>query len=322
MKQIAVIAFFIATLLQSDEYRMGSGIKIPGVDIYVGGYITADYIQRRDDYNRLRIDDIALITYGNYKRFSYLSEFETKDAYVKEWGKQEREATNTYLKIERLHVDYAYSDNVVLRAGKFNTPVGYWNLTPVGVLRDSASNPYLAYILYPRYSTGVQVSYEDYLHSGLAYTLMLQHNSDLDDRYNNIIVKEHGVGGIEYGGDALAFKANVGYFKTRSNATFHYFLLSVQYEQLRYRLTAEYGARSRSVPYALYIQGVYHVASKHDIIGRFESYKIDEGAYREENIGVLGYTYRPIVPVTCKAEYQLRSYTNESQLKLSFSILF
>ncbi len=322
MKQILLILLFVVVVLKSDEYQIGSGIKIPKLNIYVGGYITADYIQRRDDYNRLRIDDIALITYGNYKRFSYLSEFEIKDAYFKEWGKKKSEETNTHLKIERLYFDYVYSDKLEFRFGKFSTPAGYWNLTPIGALRDSASNPYLAYILYPRYSTGLQVSYEDHLNSGLAYTMMIQNNDDLDDRYNNILIKQHSVAGVEHVGEDISVKANIGYFQTKSTTKFYYFLLSAQYDQPKYQLTAEYGARNKSVPYSLYVQGVYHIASKHDIIGRFENYKIDEGAYRNEKIGVLGYTYRPISPITYKAEYQLRSYTNESQLKLSFSILF
>ncbi len=322
MKHIILILLLATVVLKSDEYKLGSGVKISDLDIYIGGYLTAEYMQRHDGYNRLKVDDIALITYGNYKRLSYLSEFEIKDAYSKEWGKRESETSNSDIKIERLYADYAYSDNVEFRFGKFSTPVGYWNLAPVGALRDSASNPYLAYILYPKYSTGAQVSYEDHLNSGLIYTLMIQHNNDLDDRYNNIRVKTHSTFGVERVGDDVSLKANIGYFETVSDANFYYFLLSAQYDQPAYRLVAEYGARSKDVPYSLYLQGVYHLAPKHDLVGRVESYEIDDGAYRKESIGVIGYTYRPITPVTYKAEYQLRSYTNESQLKLSFSILF
>ncbi len=317
---------FVVSLLKAEEYSIGSGIKLPGLPLYAGGYITADYIGRNDDYNRFRIDDIALITYGDYERFSYLGEFEIKEAYVKEWGKRDRDRSSKKLNIERLYFDYMYNDRVRIRVGKLNTPVGYWNLTPIGVLRDSASNPYLAYILYPRYSSAVQISYEDHLNDGNAYTVMIQNNDDLDDDYNNIFVKRHTIFGVEHMGEDISFKANVGYFRTKSDDDFYYFLLSALYEKELYKISAEYGARRGvskwTVPYAFYLQGVYHVASKHDLIGRFESYKIDEGAYRREEIGVIGYTYRPIYPVTYKAEYQLRSYTNESQFKLSFSILF
>ncbi len=326
MKHSLLILLFVAAVLRATEYKIGSGVKVGELPIYAGGYITVDQISRNDNYNRLRIDDIALITYGDYGHFSYLTELEVKDAYVKEWGKRDHTKTNIHLNIERLYINYTYDDKLELHLGKFNTPVGYWNLTPVGVLRDSASNPYLAYILYPRYTTGIQISYEDHLSDGNAYTVMIQNNNDFDDNYNNIIVNRHNIIGIEHIGEEISYKANIGYFRTTSDKDFYYFLLSLLYEKESYKISAEYGARRDntrwSVPYALYLQGVYHIAPKHDLIGRIESYKIDEGTYRHENIGVIGYTYRPIYPMTYKAEYQLRSYTNESQFKLSFSILF
>ncbi len=326
MKQILWLLLFFISIAKASEYKIGNGVQIGNLPIYAGGYITLDYIKREDNYNRFRIDDIALITYGNHKRLSYLIELEIKDSYIKEWGKRESLKTNSNLKIERLYFDYLYSDTVELKFGKFNTPVGYWNLTPIGALRDSASNPYLAYILYPRYSTGIQIDYENHLDNDNRYTMMIQNSNDLDDRYNNIIVKKHYILGLEHIGQYLSYKANVGYFQTKSNDDFYYFLLSALYEKELYEIAIEYGARrdnsSWKVPYAFYLQGVYHVASLHDIIARFESYKIDEGAYRDENIGVIGYTYRPIEPITYKLEYQLRSYTNESQIKASFSILF
>ena len=326
MKQILLILLFATILLRAQEYKIGSGVKIPHLPLYAGGYVTIDYISRNDGYNRLRVDDIAFITYGNNKRFSYLGEFEIKEGYVKEWGKKESEETNKRINIERLYFDYTYSDKLEFRLGKFNTPVGYWNLTPISVLRDSASNPYLAFILYPRYTTGAQVSYEEHLNDGNAYTMMIQNNSDFDDDYNNIFVKSHNVIGVEHIGDDISLKANAGHFRTTSDDNFYYFLLAALYEQELYKISAEYGARKNrskwTVPYAFYMQGVYHLAPKHDLIGRFESYKIDEGVYRSEEIGVVGYTYRPINPITYKAEYQWRSYTNESQFKLSFSILF
>lgn len=326
MKRSLWVLLFITVVLKADAYKIGSGFKIPQLPLYVGGYITADYISRDDDYNRFRIDDVALITYGNYERFSYLGEFEVKEGYVKEWGKRDSESTTTSLHIERLYFDYVYSDTLEFRLGKFNTPVGYWNLTPISVLRDSASNPYSSFILYPRYSTGVQLSYQDHFNEGNAYTVMVQNNNDLDDDYNNIFINRHNIIGIEHIGDYLSFKANIGHFQTIKGDNYYYFLLSALYEQELYEISAEYGARRSTsrwtVPYALYLQGVYHLAPKHDIIGRFESYEIDEGAFRSEEIGVIGYTYRPIYPITYKAEYQLRSYTNESRFKLSFSILF
>ncbi len=328
MRRSFFILLFIVSLLKAEEYTIGNGIKIPKLPLYAGGYIALDYIGQSDDYNRFRIDDIALIGYGSYDRFSYLGEFEIKNAYKKEWGKKSAEKGNSRINIERLYFDYAYSDELEFRLGKFNTPAGYWNLTPITVLRDSASNPHLAYVLYPRYTTGVQISYEDHLNDGDAYTLMIQNNHDLDDDYNNIFIKNHTLLGVEHIGEELSFKANMGYFLTTTDMKFYYFLLAAFYETRSYKISCEYGARRGeskwTVPYAFYLQGVYHMALRHDLIGRFESYKINQGAYRpkHENIGIIGYTYRPIHPIAYKVEYQLSSYSDDGRFKLSFSILF
>jgi hypothetical protein len=327
MRHSILILLLFLSQLCADVYQLGQGIKVPHVPLYIGGYATADYLQRTDDYHRVRVDELALIAYGGVDRLSYLGEIEMKESYSKEWGKVESETYDDRVSIERLYMDYAFNDNLSLRVGKLNTPVGYWNLEPINVLRDSASNPYLAYIVYPKYTTGMLVSYADTLNSDTTYSLLLQENSDLDDGYNNISVNRHYSGGVEhYLNDALSIKANIGHFRTTDELPFYYFLAALQYEEDDYKISAEYGARRGetdwSVPYALYVQGVWHLKERHDLIGRFEHYKIDEGALRDEQIGVFGYTYRPIYPVTLKAEYQAHSYSNENQVHLSFSVMF
>lgn len=315
-----------ALMLSAQEYQLGQGIKAGPLPLYIGGYVTVDYLERRDDYQRARLDDVALIAYGAHERLSYLVELEMKEPYIREWGKIDRTRTDEHVSVERAYADYAFSDNVEARIGKFNTPVGYWSQTPINVLRDAASNPYFAYIVYPRYTTGVQLGYEDHLGGGNAYTVILQNNDDLDDKYNNIFTDRHYGVGVEREGDRLSCKGNIGHFRTTSGDSFYYFLMAMQYEEEQYKLTAEFGARRSestwTVPYAFYLQGVYHLRPRHDLIGRFETYKIDEGAYRQEEIGMVGYTYRPVYPVTFKAEYQWHSYINESQLLLSFAVLF
>jgi len=327
MYQIFILLLLSLSILHAQEYELGKGLKVPSLPLYIGGYATVDYLQRADDYLRIRLDDIALIAYGGIKRFSYLAEFEMKESYVKEWGKVDNETYDDRVSIERLYTDYAYNDTLSIRAGKFNTPVGYWNLEPINVLRDSASNPYLAYIVYPRYTTGILLNYADTLNTDTKYSLLLQENSDFDDWYNNISVNRHYSGSVEHFiNEELSIKANIGHFKTTDDLPFYYFLTALQLEKERYKISAEFGARRGetewSVPYALYIQGVWHLKERHDLIGRFEHYKIDEGALRDEQVGVFGYTYRPIYPITLKAEYQAHTYTNENQVHLSFSIMF
>ena len=317
----------LSSELFSFEYELGQGINIPQTPIYVGGYATLDYLHREDDYSRFRVDELALLSYASYNRFSFMGELLYKESYVKEWGKVKREKKGTPLTIERLYLDYRIDDALTLRAGKFNTPVGYWNLEPISVLRDSASNPYLAYIIYPRYTTGILLTYADTISSDSSYTLIAQENSDLDDNYNNISVKRHYALGYEYRFDNdVEMKLNLGHFMTTSSNRSYYGVVSLQYDKRKYKINSEFALREGevklSVPYSFYLQGVYKFQEQHNFIARYETYKIDEGSLREEQIGVFGYTYRPIFPLTFKLEYQLHSYTNENQFHAAISVMF
>ncbi len=325
--RIILFVLLMTSYLFADPYELGQGLKVPKLPLYVGGYATLDYLKRKDDYNRFRVDELALLGYGDIERFSYLAEIEMKEVYVKEWGKIEREEQSTRINIERLYGTYMYNDTLSLRLGKFNTPAGYWNLEPVNVLRDSASNPYMAYIVYPRYTSGVWLQYADSLHNNNSYTLLAQENSDIDSYSNNISAKRHYMAEYAYQSyEGLRFKADLGHFLTTDDDPFYYGVVAAAYENDRFNISSEFGARRDeyrwSVPYAFYLQGVWRFEEHHDLIGRFEAYKIDEGALREEQIGVFGYTYRPIYPVTFKFEYQLHSYVNESQFHTTFAVMF
>ncbi len=327
MYRIIISSVLLIATLFAEEYELGQGLKVGELPLYIGGYGTVDYLQRVDDYKRFRMDDLGVMAYGSTERFSYLAAIETEKLYIKEWGKREGRSRSTKMVIERLYMDYQLDDSIKIRAGKYNTPIGYWNLEPIDILRDAASNPYLAFIVYPRYSTGLLVDYADKLNSNTSYSVILQENNDLDDDYNNILLDRHYGIGVEHSiDDSLSIKANTGYLKTKENENFVYGLLSLQYKEELYEITSELGFRRGedhwNVPYAFYAEGVYHMSEGHDLIGRFEHYKIDEGAVRDEQIAIMGYTYRPSYPVALKFEYQAHTYTNENQFRFAFSIMF
>ena len=70
-----------------------------------------------------------------------------------------------------------------------------------------------------------------------------------------------------------------------------------------------------------YMQGIYNICDQHAIIGRYEFFDNDE-LNVVNNIGVIGYSYRPIYSVSLKAEYQVNSDSKKSKSIISFSVLF
>ena len=295
---------------------------------YIGGYFSVDY-KYRDDYSRYRVDDLAFLGYGSYSKFSYLVELEYKEFYVKidDNGKTET-SRDTNLYTERIFLDYNLDENYMFRVGKYNSPIGFWNLLPINVLRETTSSPMSSYILYPKFTTGINASYSSFNEGELKVDITLQENSDIDDEYNNYQIDRHYGFGITYEKSDYTYKVNGGYFHSIENTNeddLYYFLLSAKYESDNYQFSTEIGTQRSdddfTTKYAGYIQGLYRFREQHIGIVRVESYD-NELRDISDNMAIVAYTYRPLYPIALKSEYQFHQLNEENQFLFSFSVLF
>jgi hypothetical protein len=329
-----------------NNYKLGEGIQVGSLPFYLGGYFSFDY-KHSDSANRYRIDDLAILGYGTYEKFFYMAEFEFKEFYVLTESKGNSTLTqDTNLHTERLYVDYNLNENYMFRAGKYNSPIGFWNLLPVNVLRDTTSSPITSDIIFPQYTTGLALSYTSYGDNDIKIDLMAQKNSDLDAGYNNYEIDEHLGLGVTYSSDNLSLKFNTGVFnlvhynlnKNDDNGDDddddkyelqqpqrYYALASAKYENDNFQIMSEIGTQASSneftTPYAAYIQGLYRFSDEHIAILRAEAYE-EKVLHTSENIAIIGYTYRPIYPIAVKTEYQFHSISKNDNFLLSFSMMF
>jgi len=334
LQRILYTLLFFTSLIQADrnEYNLGEGYKVASLPLYIGGYFSTDFqhIPERN-LNRFRLDDIALLGYGSMNKFSYMAEFEFKQFYINEWGGYSKHSLNKHLNTERLYVAYDYNENVALRLGKFNSPIGYWNMIPINVLRDTTSNPNINLSIYPKYTTGLDASLSSYTDSQVKLDIIIQNNKDIDDNYNNIKIDKHYAMGLEYTQDDVSFKFNAGYFHTKQALAFssniYYTLASFKYTNELLKFMGEIGTqftKDRSlVPYDAYMQVAYQFAQEHVGILRYESYDNRSLHFtQKDNIMVMAYTYRPIYPIALKAEYQFHEYDKQDKFLCSFSVMF
>ncbi len=329
MRYIALVFIFLLSLQADEEYQLGKGVQVGSLPFYVGGYFSLDY-KHTDDIDRYRIDDLAVLGYGNYEKFSYMAEFEFKEMYVETHKNGVKDSTNSdKLYIERLYVDYNLNENYMFRVGKYNSPIGFWNLLPVNVLRETTSNPMSTSIIFPKFTTGLGSSYMSYGDGELKADVMLQHNNDIDDEYNNYKIDEHYGFGISYERNDYTLKLNGGYFHNLNNYivqdNLYYFLLSAKYESDKYQILSEVGSQKSkndyTTDYALYVQGLYRFSEQHIGVIRVESYDDNLNA-TDDDMLIFGYTYRPLYPIAIKSEYQFHSQSNQNQFLFSFSVLF
>lgn len=330
------IIFFLGTysLLAQNQtnnsYVLGNGVQVASLPLYLGGYISLEY-KNQEHKKSYSLDDVALLGYGSYAKFSYMAEFEFQDLYLKtSTNGSSKVEHDTSLHVERLYGDYTFNENYMLRLGKYNSPVGFWNLTPINVLRDTTSNPESTLLLFPKFTTGLLGKYVTYAHDTWQIDVMGQYNASLDnDTYNNYLIDEHFGLGVTYTKDDLNLKLNLGTFR---NIPLHaipehryYAVASMLYEKAKYKIMGEFGTqklkKSFVTKYAGYLQGSYLFAPKHTAIMRFESYQ-SEDLKKKDSMAIVAYIYRPFYPIAFKAEYQLHSLHNENQALFSFSMMF
>ena len=323
-------------LLFGGEYELGEGLQVEETPIYIGGYISLDAAKyTKQEKSHARIDDIAFLSYGSYDKFSYMAEFEFKEFYTKYWEEDTTYSKkNTKLYAERLYLDYALNENIFLRGGKYNSNVGYWNLTPINVLRDTTSSPKTAQIIFPKYTTGIDLSYHLFGSDEYLFNLTLQNNNSLDEEYNNFYINKHIGGGFEYIHNNLSLKLNLGYFHNKDHTQNYtdnlYAYGSFLYDDDTFKLMGAVGNRVDENFHALvefsgYLQAVYEIADKHYPVVRLEYFDTDPAAadgLEKDTSLILGYTYRPLYPVALKVEYQLHSQNKENRVLTSFAVMF
>lgn len=328
MRRLTLLLLLCLGLHADDGYTLGEGVQVGALPLYLGGYFSMEY-SKSQELQHYSVDDIALLSYGSYNRFSYLLELEFTEFYVRSNDNNITKSTQDHtLHLERIYLDYNLNENYSLRLGKYNSPVGFWNLLPINVLRETTSSPVSTEILFPKFTTGLDASYSSFDAGLFKVDLLLQHNDGLDESYNNYNVDQHYALGLGYEQDNISLKINGGYFHlddTSIQTERYYLLISGKYEKEKYQFMAELGSqRSQdrfTTEYAGYLQGLYRLSPKHIAIARVESYS-DKVSDETENLLVMGYTYRPLYPIALKAEYQLHSQSRDNQFLCSFSMLF
>lgn len=316
----------IIALAHAEPYELGHGYNLND-SLTVGGYISTEF-ESNTQSDTFTVDDVAVMAYGNVgSNFSYLAEMEAVGFYHKNFDNG-NEGGSQKFHIERLYGDVWLSDAFNFRFGKQITPIGYWNLEPINVLRDTTSNPLYSKLLFPKFLTGIDMN--GYLNSTTRYHLFGQVTHDMDEEYINIpnthfygLSLEHEFSmETSFGGSMGEFIALASDERTR------FVQGNVKYDNGSFLLSAEaiaaktdYRSAKSDLTLSAYVQSLYHFSPQHALVGRYEYYDDQHRDYKD-HIGVFGYSYRPIYPISIKGEYQWHSQQNENRTLLSFSVLF
>ncbi|MDP1785647.1 MAG: hypothetical protein Q8K81_09515 [Sulfuricurvum sp.] len=322
------LSVLLAVTLQAEPYTLGQGYHVDKM-LNIGGYFSTEF-EMRGGQETFTLDDVAVMAYGDIDPMvSYLAELEAVGFYRKNLSTGEEGGSQKF-HIERFYGDLWLSDAYNVRFGKQITPIGYWNKEPINVLRDSTSSPLYSRLLFPKFLTGIDINGYVPGMEATHYHLFGQNNRDLDQGYINI-PNTHFFGlsfEKEFSNDWNGGGSVGEYITSVGNQRTRYVQANAKYDDSKWQVMgealvgkSEYANNSNDYALSGYIQGMYRYTPQHAFIGRAEHFKDNHTQY-EDNIAVLGYSYRPLYPVSLKGEYQWHSQNDENRALFSFSVLF
>ena len=313
---LLLLLLFARSVSAYDEDRYG--YHVPNTPLYLSGYISMHYDPK--EQHDLMFDDIALLLYANQGKYHLLGEVE-----ISNFALQDIDDSNVRLYIERLHMLYDIDEFTSVTVGKFNSDIGFWNITRISTLTATTTSPHLVENIFPQMNTGVMLT-RSFVHDTLILSTTLQQTPNIDRDYNNFDTTRHYGFALSYPTDFYTLKLNGGYYETEDTDDNNYYAgISLQYELEQWSLQSELFTRQNNlqgdIPYDGYLQYIRHLNYHYDLVFRQELYK-DSATDTEEGISIAGFVYRPRIDLVFKGEYVYHSQLDDDRFVFSFSAVF
>jgi hypothetical protein len=293
------------------SYELGHGLRLGESGFTVGGYSAVQVQNTPYSDSGVSLSHLSMfLWWENQSRLKLFSEFdrENESAVLPH---QAGVGEIHFLTVERLYFDYTPSDLLTLRAGKFLTPVGRWNINHADPLVWTTSRPLITSDLFPDNAMGVMaLGNVQIMGRDADYAIYAASSHDLrtepgKDPFNkayggrlNLAVAENMQLGFSY----LSFNQRGEPDEQKQLAGFDFFWASQGYEltgEAAYRMSSE-GAQRDIKGY--FIQGVAPLSERFFAVGRIESISRPDIA-KTARLSLLGINYRASRAVSLKLEF-------------------
>jgi hypothetical protein len=245
----------------------------------LGGYSSAEVNVHPGGKAEGAINEIGIIlSWENGGRFRFLSELDL-DRPISFNRNDTAVAKDSYLNLERLYVDYNLSEKLNLRAGRFLTPAGRWNLVHAEPLVWTSTRPLATSRLFPLSTNGLMVyGAVPMANNAFEYSFFAEGVKDQIVN-NNDIPFEDTVGArftfsgkVNWGLSLLEFNEN-----TPSKQSFRLAGLDFLFQHEGWEFSGEafqrYYSNYSDGGSGAYLQGVAPLGNQWFAVGRVESFK-------------------------------------------------
>lgn len=296
--------------LSDIDYRLGNGLRIPSLGLNFGGYATGTYDKLRRQPGRAALDDLSLsVWWEGAGRWKLFAEFDYENSLRSRGSASDEE--DRFLALERAYADYAVNELSTVRAGKFLTPVGRWNLIHATPLVWTTSRPLVTTLAFPTNATGLMFSStQAVLGQSFEYSLygsagqQLRPNPARQTFRNSLGLRVVAPlpAGVQLGFSFVSFdqEGRIGDRQKLYGGDFFWsrdgFELAAE---AVYRVLHEAGKRNEG---GGFVQGVAPLGGRFYAIGRLESYRQTQQT-RSTYLWLTGLSYRATRAVVVKVEW-------------------
>jgi len=317
------------------DYVAGRGLRLGRTGLNIGGFTTLEIDKVRDEAATLELDSLSFLVLWEPLDFARaFAEIEIGNLlnYDIDSGKAESDA---HVQIERLYGDLSRNDALNLRIGKFQTPVGIWNLVPAEPFTWTATDPVQLETAFDEHQTGGAVFGSVYAGSqSLDYWLYGQFLDPLQPS-EDPLPAHRGVGGrLRYGGLLDDWAVGTSFLASERNGRWSYLGgLDAYFQAGPFEVQGEFVVSRGDIQgrdlWSVYVQGVYDLERSASflrglhLVGRYEHFA--SRTERTANVYNVGLTWIPVRFLIFKAGYQFtegQSDVVSPGMFSSFSILF
>jgi hypothetical protein len=311
-------------------YRPGRGLRIGETGLTLGGYSTIGLDRDEGQAAKLGLDELSFfVIWDPLARLHFFSELEFEDLlHVNTDG--EGGTDDARFLTERLHGDFSWMDQATVRAGKFLTPIGRWNVIHAQPLVWTTSRPLVTSLPFDPHVTGASVFGSVFPNaSAVNYSLYGQFVNQLDPDTSFPVTTDRGGGArVEHASRHGPAIGTSYYGFTSAGAWHHLWGLDLLWRHQRFELMGEFAYQlavaGGSDQWGLYLQPVIELVPRVYAVGRYEHYT-QAAPLAAVNLIDLGVAYKPVPSIVLKAEYLIADHVAEQSppgVKGSFAILF
>lgn len=322
--------FSIDSPLGPIEYRAGRGVHFGWTGLNVGGFTTVEFEQEDGEDGELALDNLNfLVALEPAEHVRGFLEVELDGLATWDMGNGDV-SSRPRSRIERLYGDLVLNDALALRVGKFQTPVGRWNLTPAEPFVWTPQEPVGIETAFDEHQTGVALQGSAFPALGtLSYWLYGQVMGPLD-KDESPEPGHRSVGArVQLDRDLAGWSVGTSFLATELHGDWSQLVgldLEGQFGPLE--LTSEAVWQEGDIPdrdlWSVWVQGALEILPHFYLVPRIERFE-RHGARDDAWIYDLGAGWIPVPYLHLKGSYRLSDDETEDVrrgVKLSVSILF